>query len=738
MAEFDFSTLNSSDFEVFVWDLLNANERTVGTPVVYRTYKEGRDRGIDLLYSTEANDYDIVGQVKHYYRSGIAALLSHLEKSEAPKVKKLNPNRYIVATSLELSAENTQEIRNIFKPYIKNLTDVHDKNSLNELLGRFPEVVRSHYKLWFSGTEVLRTLLQYEVEGRSNEFQENELKKRIRLYVETPAIHAARSVLDKNNFVIITGEPGVGKTTTAELLLYQMIAEGYDLVYLYDDIKESEAILNDKNRKAIFYFDDFLGHNAVEIEKAKGSETALLKILRRISTSDNKKFIFTTRTFIFNHAIEESERLRQINIKAKQSLIPLTLYDEDLKLKLLNNHIEESVISDLHKQVLKRPDIQNFIINHHYFSPRSVAFITSSSTLSEISPDSFANYIKENFNQPDRIWRHAYEKQIDDLARIMLNTMVSFGNAVDLSDMEKAFNNRIDYEVRNNNFQKPLYAFRIAFRRIENGFIVADSHFKGRYLFINPSLVDFLINSIKKDKDEVFRIAEAAAFVQQLITRLYNLNDVRPNLPMSEYLKEKIINHYGEFIYPETRECDIVKLALLSHHYLNNMPLTLRLINEVADWADVQSDRETSALFWKFLELVDEPALMALFREKANEIFVPIIMDTYALDDLIATFELATSKFLFNIADSLEILDELNQMVSSMLNEKIENDVDDLKSYSNAQNFVGEKEEESELLRERLETFGLTIKANFSEYNAYDWWEIGTQNYNDEQMAKDD
>jgi len=737
MAGFDFSTLSSSDFEELVRDLLNANEEAEGTQITYRTFKDGRDNGIDFLYSTPTNLYEIIGQVKHYYRSGVPALLRHLANPEAAKVAKLNPNRYIIATSLELTADNIKAISAIFNPYIKTIADIYDKITLNLLIDKFPPVLRKHFKLWFSSTEVLKTLLNYEVEGRSREFTEKELQKRLRLYVETPGLVAARNVLNKNNFVIITGEPGVGKTTTAELLIYEMIKDGYELIYIYDDIKEAEAVLNDKERKAVFYFDDFLGSTAVEINKAKGSETALIKTLNRIVLSKKKKFVFTTRTFILNNVVQESERLRHFNVKAQQSLISLSEYDNGHKLQMLNNHIDESDLNEKYKEVLRRNRLQQYIVNHPNFSPRSVAFITSSKTIHDIAPEVFNDHVLQNFNRPDEIWRHAYEQQIDDLSRLLLNTMVSFGNSVDITELEEAFNKRMDYEVQVNNFTKPLHAFRKAFTRVDGGFITADLHQKNSLLFINNSLIDFLVASIRTDKSETTRISEAAAFVKQLTTRLYNLDQVREELPISDRLRGQIENNYNQYIKPKTRESDLISLALFSHFYLNNEAHTMKLLSAVSDWEDALSSRETFTYFLKFLDKIDKLSVIELIEQLTYEIFTPLLLDAGSIDDFHFIITLANSKFSFEPAHSSE-LSSLNEHATNLLDEKIESDIDELKEYSHAQDYVEEKEQDSEHLKADLEEKGMTIRSNFHEYNAYDWYEIGMHNYFVEQMQKDD
>ncbi len=60
MADYDFSTLNSTDLEELACDLMNfaLPKRSI---VKYKTFKEGKDQGIDFLYSTEQKLHEHVG-----------------------------------------------------------------------------------------------------------------------------------------------------------------------------------------------------------------------------------------------------------------------------------------------------------------------------------------------------------------------------------------------------------------------------------------------------------------------------------------------------------------------------------------------------------------------------------------------------------------------------------------------------------------------------------------------------
>ena len=369
MAEYDFSTLNSSDLEELVCDLLNAQSED--RAIKYRTFKDGKDKGIDFLYSTREHEYEQVGQVKHFYRTGYKGLLTVLRNEELAKVQVLKPNKYIFATSVDLSVSNVQEIANLFNPYIKGLNDIYGKKDLNRLLELHDKILTNYYKLWFSDATVLSKILNSDLEFRSSLFTDSEFKRRLRIYVQTQIFQEARKSLKENKFIVITGQPGVGKTTLAEMLVYEYIKDDYKLTYIIDDIKDALRSLAQDNSKQIIYFDDFLGSNEVEINKAKGSETTLRKILRMITRMENKVLVFTTRSFLLSSAIAESENLNRFNIKAHESILRLNEYNEDIKKEILKNHIEDSELKDEIRAFLRLSKTESFIIRHN-FSPRIV------------------------------------------------------------------------------------------------------------------------------------------------------------------------------------------------------------------------------------------------------------------------------------------------------------------------------------------------------------------------------
>jgi hypothetical protein len=90
---YDFKNLSPADFEDLTRDLLQRH-----WSVRLEAFKNGRDQGIDLRYAACTDNVTIV-QCKHFANSTLAKLVRELHTEELPKIRRLNPNRYIVVTT---------------------------------------------------------------------------------------------------------------------------------------------------------------------------------------------------------------------------------------------------------------------------------------------------------------------------------------------------------------------------------------------------------------------------------------------------------------------------------------------------------------------------------------------------------------------------------------------------------------------------------------------------------------
>lgn len=150
MPNYDFKSLSPTEFERLTRDLLQAE-----WGVTLETFMEGRDEGIDLrLFAADGRT--TVVQAKHYARSGYPKLLSAL-REEVDKVQRLAPDRYVIATSVEVSPGRKREIAALFDATHER--DVYGRDDLNNLLGLHPDVEKRNLALWAPSTPVLEAVL---------------------------------------------------------------------------------------------------------------------------------------------------------------------------------------------------------------------------------------------------------------------------------------------------------------------------------------------------------------------------------------------------------------------------------------------------------------------------------------------------------------------------------------------------------------------------------------------------
>jgi hypothetical protein len=138
MSRYNFASLSGHDFEELTRDLLQAEWK-----VHLEAFKAGRDAGIDLRYASAFQGTTIV-QCKHFLGSGYSKLLRHLRQVELPKISKLAPARYVLVTTVGLTPQNKDELREALQHYssagvrdeISACDDVDQMIDLRETLGQ--------------------------------------------------------------------------------------------------------------------------------------------------------------------------------------------------------------------------------------------------------------------------------------------------------------------------------------------------------------------------------------------------------------------------------------------------------------------------------------------------------------------------------------------------------------------------------------------------------------------------
>lgn len=560
MTNYTFSTLNDKEFEVICRDLLNAKYN-----LGLQNFRISKDKGVDLRFSTPKNNNAIVVQAKHYIGSKFSNLKFTLKNTELKNLKNLNPERYIIVTSLALSAAQKDELKEILKPYIQTANDIFGQEDLNSILSNYPEIEKKYFKLWFSSITVFNTVLHNAIEGRTKYLLES-IKKKISYFVITKKLDDANKILNKQKLLLITGQPGIGKTTLAEIMLFDKAKNGYK-IYKVENIREAEDVMSSNSEeKQVFYFDDFLGANYFEIISIQKTETQLTGFIDRVKNTSNKFLILTTRTVILNHAIEKYEKIGHSRLAAHQFEIKLEDYTRYEKALILYNRLFfQGIKNEILGTIIKKKFYLS-IIEHKNFTPRIIEFITDLSRIGNFTSLEYKQFIINNLNNPKEIWAYSYNNQIDYLDRCLLITLFSFSNPISETILFQAYESRLLYERVQNNQIIKISQFYDSVKILLNGFIrstIADQEGIRLYNFINPSLADYLIGLVNESYAERKGIISGLRFAEQLSQFDPNKNTIPLEENLQKLLLQKIEKSEISFDNPTDRDPNIFNAKIL-------------------------------------------------------------------------------------------------------------------------------------------------------------------------------
>lgn len=492
MTNYDFSSLDDKDFEVLVADLLSIEHGTR-----FERFKAGKDGGIDGRYFTASTE-QVIFQCKHWAQTGFPALLRSLKNTEYDKVTLLNPNRYIIATTIPLSHKNKTEIRTIFGKFMLNDSDVLGCEDINDLLRKYPQVEKSHFKLWLHSTEVLSTLANAAILGRS-EFTLKEIQERSSAYVKTASHVLAKEKVKSLGVLLITGEPGIGKTTLAEQLCLEYVLDGYQLCVAARQIEELESLYQN-DLKQIFYFDDFLGSNFLAVLD-RHEDTHIVGFIRRISQDKNKRFILTSRSTVLNRGKSLTDRFHLAKLERHEFEIEVKSLTKVDKAKILHSRMW---FSDLPREYFEAIiDNRRYwnIIQHTNFNPRLISFITDPSRFEGVTSHDYWNYIEKTLQNPVDVWDHVFNNQLTDWSRLTVLLVVFAGGRIEEGRLRSCYENfssepLVKNYVGDSDFDMGmcLLVGSVLNRHVERGNVTLT--------LFNPSITDYVLrktcNSVQK------------------------------------------------------------------------------------------------------------------------------------------------------------------------------------------------------------------------------------------------
>ena len=515
MPAYNFSELSYFEFESLCRDLLQAE-----LELTLELFGPGRDRGIDIRYLGPPNGErrTIVAQCKCWEETAFSALLSHLQSDELPKIKALNPSRYILMTSVALNPDRKDRIVAALEPWVKSPSDIFGKDDISGLLARHQEVERRHITLWLTSTEVLSALLNSDI-ATGSEGAVEEAKSQLRLWVPNESFRRAREILEATHVCVISGMPGVGKSMLANVLLTAYVSTGYQPIVISSDINEGYRAWNSKDRQ-VFHYDDFLGQITYgELHLDKNEETRIARFMSMVTRNKYKRFVLTTREYILSEALNRYDRFSPSQIAKHKSLVSLSDYTQIIRAKILYNHLYFSDLSSEVKASLV-PDKRYWdVIRHRNYDPRVISQVVDFAGVQDSSPRDFVSKMLATLDSPSEVWDRIFIN-LPSIAQRFLMALASLPSEVLLDDVRAVVKKLCGRRLE-------LGEFRSALSLLEGTFISLrranpDAHSSERIVEIrDASVLDYLWGRLQEDGDEVEFLLECAVFFEQCVV-LYN------------------------------------------------------------------------------------------------------------------------------------------------------------------------------------------------------------------------
>lgn len=484
MTCYDFKNLSFADFEDLTRDLIG---KEMG--IRFEAFSEGPDGGMDGRHSKGLNL--TVLQAKHYSNSPFSALKSRM-KREKDAINKLNPTRYILVTSLPLSPNKKKKIVEVVGSDLISESDIFGLEDLNALIRKFPEVEKAHIKLWLTSAAVLERII-YSASHAYNNITIGEIEAKLKVFAPNPSLGQGQEILEKNHILIVSGPPGVGKTTLAEMLSFSYISKGWELNSircLDDGFLEIEDA-----KKKIFLFDDFLGRVALDKHALSQKDSDLHKFLNRIRKSDNARFILTTRAYIFEEARRSSEYLASHLLDITKYTLDVGIYTRRIKARILYNHLVVAQTPREYISALVKNDIMKEIVDHDNYNPRIIEWMTDEARYGDIAPDKYPNFFIDALDNPQRLWDTAFRDHLTKKCQHLLFALFFCSEyGVHLDDLMAVYNSLHTRLCLKYSEPYGPKDYEESIKILEGSFISITDR---EVTYINPSLKDYLSEYLK-------------------------------------------------------------------------------------------------------------------------------------------------------------------------------------------------------------------------------------------------
>ena len=572
----NYENLNDVEFEYVCKEIM---ARMLKTKL--ERFGAGKDGGVDL--TDDAYKKDIIIQVKHYVKTDIKGLIRSL-KAELPKIQEHHPKQYYICCSKDLTPQNKSEIFGIFSDYMDSTENIISRIEIDDFLSeeKNKDILRKHFKLWIESTNILTEILNNDIFIDCEALLYN-IQNEQQLFVKTIAFEKSIDCLNKNNVLILLGNPGVGKTITSKMLILHYAANGYRIRYTTDgaDLASlKKAISTEKESKEVILLDDCFGQAYFNMKETQENE--LIALIKYVKMNPNKILIMNSRITIYREATERTPNLVTSfeNKEYKVYIIDMTNMSDLEKAKILYNHLYFKKVSDDFLFQIKKDKNYWQIIQHPNYNPRIIEYICAPHRLSNIIADEYMDFIFKSLNNPEEVWKNEFERRLKDSDRILVTTLYSLSNsAISKEFLKTCYNHRIKSI---NGIDTSINQFEQALSRLSGSFVKNfDKNGEQMISMANPSINDFIRAHIEQNQLEQLSMIDSSITVQQL-KRLLDKTDFATKIKQL-FLSKEILNFCFE---SEKQKTNYIAYYVSKHRILND-DFKVYIHNYLKDISDI-------------------------------------------------------------------------------------------------------------------------------------------------------
>ena len=497
-----YDIFEDTEFQDFARDIVQIREN-----IKLENFGRGIDGGIDGRYISSKEKVTIL-QVKHYRAYSKTSL-----KNELKKVKEINPDRYILALSYDVQPDTKEKIKEMFKPYIKSVSDIITNGDLNDCIGdvsgKYKSVERKFYKLWLNNTTMLEEVLEKTLNAKLNRMCEEFLVQAIQesaYFVETGLYISAMSKLKKKHIILISGEPGMGKTTLAKQLALYYLEQyrrdnGFEAkFYWVESVDDLATVLygRKEEKSRIIIFDDFWGDIFYEERDRGKNETELGRLIEKGRNENRDYFILTTRHYILEQGLKKHEDIREL-IESNKLECKLEHYTETEKQKIFYEHLVKADMN--YEQIRELFDAANRIIQSENYNLRVIDMFVKQ-VKDEDMPEELPQELYHFLDEPKKFWDKIFQN-LSTEAQYLYKILRIMPEVVESPFVEKVYSHGM--KLLDKNMQWKEYGRVIA--ELEKTIIRTNSTSSGKIViqFQNPSIKhmieSYLMKNLEQNKD---------------------------------------------------------------------------------------------------------------------------------------------------------------------------------------------------------------------------------------------